>query len=97
MLWPVGGRKAWLIAGSLAAPAATPRGRSVLKGALVLSEVLPSPCTPLAQSPSGPCPATLVGSLDHGTPVETAIVWMRDAPGLLPFASSIPRARERWA
>ena len=45
MLWPVGGRKAWLIAGSLAALAATPRGRSVLKGALVLSEVLPSPCT----------------------------------------------------
>ena len=25
MLWPVGGRKAWLIAGSLAALAATPR------------------------------------------------------------------------
>ena len=36
MLWPVGGRKAWLIAGSLAALAATPRGRSVLKGSVVL-------------------------------------------------------------
>jgi len=48
MLWPVGGRKAWLIAGSLAALAATPRGRSVLKGALVLSEVLPSPLHPLS-------------------------------------------------
>lgn len=53
MLWPVGGRKAWLIAGSLAALAATPRGRSVLKGALVLSEVLPSPLHPLSGVPRG--------------------------------------------
>jgi pimeloyl-ACP methyl ester carboxylesterase len=46
----VGGRKAWLIAGSLAAlVAATPRGRSALKGALVLGEVLPSPLHPLAR------------------------------------------------
>src|SRR5882672_134612 len=48
MLWPVGGRKAWLIVGSLAALAATPRGRSAIKGALVLSEVLPSPLHPLS-------------------------------------------------
>ncbi len=39
---------------------------------------------------------TLVGSLRHVTPVGTALGWLRDAPGLLGFATSILRAQERW-
>jgi pimeloyl-ACP methyl ester carboxylesterase len=40
---------------------------------------------------------TLVGSLNHVTPVGTLLGWVRDAPGLLRFAASILRAQERWA
>ena len=40
---------------------------------------------------------TLVGSLNHVTPVGTVLGWMRDAPGLVRFAASILRAQERWA
>jgi hypothetical protein len=39
---------------------------------------------------------TLVGSLNHVTPVGTVLGWMRDAPGLLWFATSILLAQERW-
>lgn len=39
---------------------------------------------------------TLVGSLQHVTPVGTALGWLRDAPGLLAFAGSILRPQERW-
>jgi pimeloyl-ACP methyl ester carboxylesterase len=60
----VGGRKAWLIVGSLAALAATPRGRSALKGALVLSEVLPSPLHPLSWASRRPRASRI--DLPHG-------------------------------
>lgn len=64
----MGGRRAWLIVGCLAALAASPRGRSAVKGALVLSEVLPSPpqlrrLRALAR-PAGPAPRRL--ELPHG-------------------------------
>ncbi|MCW3035445.1 MAG: Alpha/beta hydrolase family protein, partial [Actinobacteria bacterium] len=60
----MGGRKAWLIVGSLAALAATPRGRSALKGALVLSEVLPSPLHPLSWASRRPRASRI--DLPHG-------------------------------
>lgn len=41
------GIRRWILAGSLAALAASPPGRSTAKGALLLTEILPSPVRPL--------------------------------------------------
>src|SRR2546426_3509369 len=42
-------KRLWWAAGSLALLAATPAGRSAAKGALLLSEILPSPLHPLSR------------------------------------------------